>query len=247
MECRNLRKRDVSEPILPFTNVKSRCLTLASKFTDILKEPTGYIFCDTATVNDETTISLGSRAGEVIERNAGQSHRVVQLCSLSIDVFAWVGFRERWRRDGKERSLRFVDAGFTLHVGRQGDLIKPQILRSEWVGMRGRHFHDHIGHPHWQIDIMDTARRRWMEEVLVFGDSPQRRPNGTFGVDHKPELVDQLLLMVPVEKMHLASFAPWWQKGTVTVANAPANVSELDRWIVGCISYLRQEVERCEF
>ena len=241
-----MQKRDEEEPILRFSGIDGRCQRLASKISEVLGEPTGVIYFDPATVNDETTISLGSRSGEFIQRNAGQRHRVIQLCSLSREIFAWVGFRERWQRAERGRSLCFLDAGFTIHIGRQGDLIKPQILRSEWVGSRARHFHEHIGHPHWQVDIMDTARRRWSEEAPTFPASHRPSVRTTFDNGHEPQLVDQLLLTVLLEKMHLASAAPWWKKGKVTVANAPSNLVELDRWIVGCISYLRQEVERCE-
>jgi hypothetical protein len=48
-----------------------------------------------------------------------------------------------------------------------------------------------------------------------------------------------------MERMHLASAALWWRSGTVPVAHSPETVPELDRWILGCLGYLRQEVERC--
>ena len=93
MECQDLQKRDEEEPILRFSGVDSRCQRLAMKISEVLGEPAGVIYLDPATVSDETTISLGSQSGEVIQRNAGQRHRVIQLCSLSGEIFAWVGFR----------------------------------------------------------------------------------------------------------------------------------------------------------
>jgi hypothetical protein len=55
-----------------------------------------------------------------------------------------------------------------------------------------------------------------------------------------------ILLGLTIERMHLASAAPWWRWPIIPIATAPADVAELDRWILGCISYLRQEVQRCK-
>ena len=233
------------EPTLSIVALESRCSTLASKIARALGISSDKVYCTSETANAQAVIGLAGRSSELIERNAGQKHRVIQLCRLSDDVFAWVGFRERWQRIGRERHMRFLDVGFTIHVGREGELIKPQIFRSEWVGVGGRNGRDQVGHPHWQIDIVDTVRRKRQEDKVGFGGASKVYPRSGFDNNGKLDQSENFLLSVPIEKIHFASAAPWWEKGEVMVANAPNDIPALDRWIVGCISYLRQEVARC--
>jgi len=54
-----------------------------------------------------------------------------------------------------------------------------------------------------------------------------------------------LLRALTVEKMHLASAACWWRPPEVPVAHLPETVADLNRWIIGCVTYLRQEASRC--
>ena len=246
MEFLNLTKGDDAEPTLSATHLTQRCMTLAAQFGDALGHEVGELSFISEIWNTQAAVTLGGRASEVIERNAGEKHRVVQLCSLSDEIYAWVGFRERWNRVGSERNFRFLDGGFTIHVGRQGEIFKPQIMRSEWVGRRGSDFHDHVGHPHWQIDVLETARGGMPEAPARFDAESAPAPNSGFEADQAAPRIGDLLLKLPIERMHLASAAPWWQPPTVRVANSPKNVSELDRWILGCVSYIRQEVNRCE-
>ena len=242
----NLSRGDDAEPTLSATALTQRCMTLAAQLGDALEHETGELSFVSEISNTQAALTLGGRASEVIERNAGPKHRVVQLCSLSEEVFAWVGFRERWKRIGKERHFRFLDGGFTIHVGRQGEIFKPQIMRSEWVGRRGNDFHDHIGHPHWQIDILETARGGVPEVPVRFDAGSSPTPILEFKADQAAPQIDDVLLKVPIERMHLASAAPWWQPPKVRVANSPKTVSELDRWILGCVCYIRQELYRCK-
>lgn len=208
-------------------------------------EPGGLSFVPEIS-NTQAALSLGGRASEIIERNAGAKHRVVQLCSLSEEVFAWVGFRERWKRSGKEKHFRFLDGGFTIHVGKEGEIFKPQIMRSEWVGRRGNEFQEHIGHPHWQIDILETARGGGPRAPARFNGGSNPTPVLEFAADQGAPVIDEILLKLPLERMHLASAAPWWRPPKVRVANSPNSVSDLDRWITGCVCYIRQEVNRCQ-
>ena len=136
----NLSRGDDAEPTLSATALTQRCMTLAAQLGDALEHDTGELSFVSEISDTQAALTLGGRASEVIERNAGPKHRVVQLCSLSEEVFAWVGFRERWKRIGNERHFRFLDGGFTIHVGRQGEIFKPQIMRSEWVGRRGNDY-----------------------------------------------------------------------------------------------------------
>lgn len=191
-------------------------------------------------------MTLGGRASEVIARNRGRSHRVVPLAALSDGVFIWTGYREAWQKQGSEQSFRFVEGGFTLHLGRQGEVTKPQILRSEWVGRRSRAFIDMAGHPHWQLDVLESARSTVPAAPARFGDpaAPQR----VVEFDSAAISVEgpDLLMGLTVENMHLASAALWWRLPGANVAHLPETVAELDRWSLGCIAYLRQEAARCK-
>jgi hypothetical protein len=59
-----------------------------------------------------------------------------------------------------------------------------------------------------------------------------------------------LVRAATVERMHFASAAPWWvQHGDAAHPahmNAPKDDAGLTRWILACITYIRQELARCE-
>ena len=241
MGLTNLPTVDASEPSLSSAALTQRCKTLAVNLGERIGLPTGEILLASELANEIAVVSLGGRASEMIERNRGGRHRVIPLCTISNDVFAWAGYRENWEKRGHELKFRFVEAGFTLHVGRVGEIEKPQIMRSEWVGPRGKSFAEHAGHPHWQLDVLESARAHlWTKPVIFAVTSPPR-------VDFEasePSPID-LLRRLTLERMHLASSTTWWRHPPQPIAHVPTNVADLDRWILGCISYLRQEVGRC--
>lgn len=139
----------------------------------------------------------------------------------------------------------FASGGFTIHVGEEGVLLKPQLMRSEWVGRASNEFADEVGHPHWQIDVMESIRTHDPERSISVSRATE--PQGDFGREQRGHIeeLEDLLRTVPLEKMHLASVAPWWQRSQVQIAHSPTDISELDRWILGCLAYLRDELERC--
>jgi hypothetical protein len=243
MECPSLKQTETSEPILSAAAFEQRCRTLAEGFSTALDQPKGDILFSPEIIEKRALMSLGGRASEVITRNRGGHHRVLPLCLLSQDIYAWIGFRERWSSQGNEQNYRFDEGGFTLHVGRVGEVAKPQVMRSEWIGRRNAGFGNLAGHPHWQVDVLETVRR-------VSADAP-----ATFGSTEAPEAMEfspltndsgaALLMRFTAERMHLASAAAWWRQPAWPVATAPTSVPELNRWVLGCISYLRQEVQRC--
>lgn len=238
-------RNEPAEPTLSATAFPSRCSNLAIKLSRFVEEKAGEIACFHNIFDTDAVIVLGGRASEMIERNTGGNHQVVRLCGLSGEVFAWLGFREQWRRSGKERKFRFVSAGFTFHTGRQGELRKPQMMRSEWVSKRSREFRSHIGHPHWQVDVLDTIRQRARQIDSDIGYDSKLAVGEHFGRVDQSGQVPRSFLNMPMERMHLANAAPWWQPQPVQIAHSPASIAELDRWIVGCISYARQELMRC--
>lgn len=246
MECLNLAKAEAPEPRLSVATFSQRCKQLARDFGTAIDLPIGEVAFAPEINSTAATMVLSGRASEMIARNRGKSHRVVPLAALSDDVFIWTGYREVWQKQGTEQNFRFVEGGFTLHLGRRGEVLKPQILRSEWVGRRSRAFVDMAGHPHWQLDVLESARSvvpispaRFDDPIIpqpvVEFDSTAVSPDGT-----------NLLMGLTVENMHLASAALWWRPPGGNVAHLPETVGELDSWILGCVAYLRQEAARCK-
>lgn len=191
-------------------------------------------------------MTLAGRAREMTGRNQGRAHRVVPLVAVTDDVLMWAGYRERWQKQGGEQNLRFVEGGFTLHLGRPGELAKPQLLRSEWVGRRSRAFVDLAGHPHWQLDVLESARVTTPVVPACFDDPAAPRTPIDFDSGLAPAAGPDLLLGLTIENMHLASAALWWRVPGASITHLPGSVAELDRWILGCVAYLRQESGRCK-
>lgn len=188
-------------------------------------------------------VGLGS---ERVDRNAGRPHNIVRICPLADDIFAWAGYREDWRTETGTQTFSFVNAGFTVHVGRAGEVVKPQLLRSEWVGPRDGGFTNLAGHPHWQWDALESVRARDTQSAPRF--SAERNTTAReFGAATREVLEQDPLLSLTVERMHFASAALWWRTPTPPVAHGAETVEDIDRWALGCLSYLRQELGRCVF
>jgi hypothetical protein len=240
-----LPKAEVPEPQLSAGAFKQRCLRLSSEFSTVIGVPRDQVAFAPEITNTEAAMTLGGRASEVISRNRGRPHRVVPLAPLSDDLVIWTGYREAWQKQGSEQNFRFVDGGFTLHLGRVGEITKPQILRSEWVGRRSRAFVEVAGHPHWQLDVLETIRATTVKPPVGFGEPDVPPPVIDFD---SAEAIEEphILTALTIENMHLASAAMWWRTPE-KIAHVAETVAELDRWMLGCAAYLRQEVARCQF
>lgn len=238
-------KAEPGEPILSVGAFTDRCKTLAGRFGKELGLASGEIAFAPEINSTAAVMTLQGRVSERIARNRGKTHSVVPLCLLAEGVFAWTGYRECWQKQGTEQKFRFVEGGFTLHIGRPGEVSKPQILRSEWAGRRSEGFVNQAGHPHWQLDVLESARAVVPESPARFNDPAVPRAPVEFGSEPAPVGGENLLLGLTVERMHLASAALWWRQPSVPIAHLPETVADLDRWILGCVAYLRQEAGRC--
>lgn len=241
----SLSKTEPAEPKLSSAAFSQRCKALAVRFGEAVGQATGDIAFAPEISSSAAVMMLGGRASETIARNRGSPHRVVPLCPVTDEVFAWAGYREAWQKQGAEQSFRFVEGGFTLHIGRRGELAKPQILRSEWISPRNGAFVNRAGHPHWQLDVLESARTRSSGPPARFDDRTAPRAATEFDGESPPVTSEDLLFGLTIERMHLASAALWWRQPSIPVAHPPETVAELDRWILGCVAYLRQEVGRC--
>jgi hypothetical protein len=222
-----------------------RCKTLAVQFGEAVGQASGELAFAPEISATTAVMSLAGRASETIARNWGNAHRVVPLCPVNDEVFAWTGYREFWRKEGSEQNFRFIEGGFTLHVGRPGELTKPQILRSEWIGRRNSAFDNLAGHPHWQFDALESARSRPPNIRARFDDVAIEREAVEFGSEPDVSYVEDILFGLTIERMHLASAAMWWRQPGASVAHPAETVADVDRWALACIAYLRQELVRC--
>lgn len=241
----SLSRTEPTEPKLSSAAFAQRCKTLAVRFGEVVGQATGDIAFAPEINSTAAVMLLGGRVSETIARNRGNPHRVIPLCPVTDEVFAWAGYRESWQKQGAEQSFRFVEGGLTLHIGRQGELAKPQILRSEWISPRNGAFVNNAGHPHWQLDVLESVRTLSPEPPTRFDDRSVPGAAIEFEGEPPPVTSDALLLGLTIERMHLASAALWWRHPNTPVAHPPETVAELDRWILGCLAYLRQEVGRC--
>jgi hypothetical protein len=195
----------------------------------------------------------GLRGSDVerVDRNRG-SASVVPLAQLPDNLSAWLGYQEVWDLESGPSPYVFRQASLTVHVGEVGDPVKPQLLRLEWPGLRdwdrsGIGFQSPgAGHPHWQLDLLESLAA--LRERVDFEPNGEDDLEDFDALADTPALSDRLVRLT-IERMHLASAAPWWtsQPGPYGAhhLNAPATQDELTRWFAKSVAYVGQELSRC--
>jgi hypothetical protein len=181
----------------------------------------------------------GLRGADVerVDRNRG-SASVVPLVKLPDNLSAWLGYQEVWDLESGRSPYVFRQASLTVHVGEVGDPVKPQLLRLEWPGLRD-----------WDRSGVDL-----LESLATLREPMEFDPNGADDVEDfdtfvtAPTLSDRLARLT-VERMHLASAAPWWSARPGPYGdhhlNTPASQDELTRWFAASVAYVAQELSRC--
>jgi hypothetical protein len=192
-------------------------------------------------------------ACERIERNQGGPTWVVPLCELPSNLIAWLGWQENWEIPGSQRNYRFKNMGLTVYLGKRNEAVKPQFLRLEWPGYAKWSSGDQssfqspgAGHPHWQIDLIQSLSN--IRAEIAF-DVESEEIVEDFELVVREQTVDNLVRRLSIERMHLASAAPWWLPAATGEVghhmNAPPDLHALNRWLHESIAYLRQELGRC--
>lgn len=189
---------------------------------------------------------------ERVTRNRGGASIVAPLCPISGGLTAWLSWQEVWDIAPGKRPFRFRNAGLTVYLGKSFEAVKPQAFRLEWPGISNWSGGEvsfqspGAGHPHWQLDLMQS--------LAEATPAPEFEPESEEIVeDFEAAVVEpttiELLTKFSIERMHLASAAPWWlpaSSGDVGHhMNAPADLSELSRWLSQSLLYLKQELKRC--
>jgi hypothetical protein len=201
--------------------------------------------------SDRVWAGLQGSACERITRDRGGASWVAPLYEMPSNLFAWLGWQEAWELTTGQRPYRFKNMGLTIYLGKRHEAIKPQFLRLEWPGITKWEGPEvsfqspGAGHPHWQFDLMRSL-------VQVPPADFQPDPGEiveNFETAFHEQKVDDLVRRLSVERMHLASAAPWWlpaQSGEIGHhMNAPSDLSALSRWLNHSLLYLRQELARC--
>jgi hypothetical protein len=196
------------------------------------------------------------RACEVVARHRGRASQVAPLSPIGRGpLMAWLGFHEAWEsKPGKNYTFHHVS--LTVHLGYEGDPVKPQIFRSEWPGIRGWSTSGlgfqspGAGHPHWQFDAISTLRDA---EASLRDRSLARLRGESVAAEFGPAMVSRNIIATlhetALDRVHFASAAPWWlpqhDRPYDLHMNAPPDADALLRWTVACVAYIRQELRRC--
>lgn len=202
--------------------------------------------------SDRVWAGLQGSVCERVTRNQGGASWVAPLCEMPSNLVAWLGWHEAWELTTGPKPYRFKNMGLTVYVGKRFEALKPQFLRLEWPGIADWSGGEvsfqspGAGHPHWQIDLMRSLAQS--SSHVDFQPDPVEIVED-FETTVQEPTVDDLVRRLSLERMHLASAAPWWlpgQSGDVgRHMNAPADLPALSRWLNNSLHYLRQELSRC--
>ena len=205
-------------------------------------------------LSDGVWAGLVGSSCERIERDRGGPAFVAPLAVLPKGLLAWLGVYEVWGSVG--RGYVFRNLSLTIHFGFEGDPVKPQVFRSEWVGLqaqggsRAELETSDTANPHWQFDLGLLIRSHLESEEIDNGNVFSQEPVEDFESLTKSESVSELILSVTFERLHFASSAPWWKVLESDLQpvyiNVPSDEGSLSRWMLGCIAYIKQELGRCE-
>ena len=246
----------LSELKISSAALERRWLSLTKGLCTQLGRTQGELFVQADYASNSVAAGFVGRACEYVERDRGGNSPVAPLCSIRQGpLLSWLGFHEVWdSRPGNSYAFRHVS--LTVYLGYEGDLLKPQIFRSEWPGIRGRNAGvvgfqtPGAGHPHWQFDALRTLHEIRTDQR---DRSLARLRDEPVPVEFDPATVTRDIMAelqgIALDRIHFASAAPWWllagERPYGLHMNAPSDQEALLRWILECVAYIRQELVRC--
>jgi hypothetical protein len=193
---------------------------------------------------------------EFISHNRGMRVPVAPLLRLQNEVWSWLSYREEWIDEDRRKTRRFSfrSAGVTVYFGFRSDVFKPQMFRAEWAGWaqwtgQGYSFQgSEAGHPHWQIDVLDSLKEdENAAEAATFlellkddaeGEVREFRPPPTPGAR-------AFISAQKLSRIHFASAAPWWKLPPHNDhAHGPESLVDVQRWAQGSLQYVTTELKR---
>ena len=150
-------------------------------------------------------------------------------------------------------------AGLTVHFGYRNANDKPQIFRAEWAGWARWNAGEwgyqagSAGHPHWQIDAMESLRREdaakraatYLGVLRLEEQGMEVRDFSPREIDHE-EICD-VAGAQDLSRIHFASAAPWWKRAPKDAhAHSPTQLSDVERWLGKTLQYVCQELLRLQ-
>jgi hypothetical protein len=206
-------------------------------------------------VDDFVVAGFFGHACEFVERHRGKKSAVVPLHDMRDSLKAWLGYHEVWGSKPRKK-YSFDHISLTVFLGRDGEVFKAQVFRCEWPGIRpwtpqGISFQSPgAGQPHWQFDALKTLRDVAEDERTKSLANLEEKvaPTEFSPAGLAADLLEKVR-QTAIERIHFASAAPWWLKQSKDALpshmNAPEHPDELLRWVLACVSYIRQELKRC--
>jgi hypothetical protein len=235
---------------------------LGSELSDLAEKP-GKVTIEGDFNLRQVAVGLAGERCEPVERVRGEA-LLVPLRWMGAGFWAWLGYREEWdlNEEGRptpaRRRFTFRSAGLTVHLGRRGDRLKPQLFRAEWAGWTtwpgiGLGFQaEGAGHPHWQFDALDSLGTEADAElakeylkVLRAEEQHEVEPQDFVPQGLTADDVRALVRQRPLSRMHFPSGAHWWRDAPAnTHAHAPQSTDELRRWVALSVGYICRELDR---
>jgi hypothetical protein len=226
----------------------------------------GYLVEPLGVGGASATLTCVNFRSETADRVRGGSVSVVPLIHNDpLQLRFWLNLNQEWREASRNK-LSYHTTGLTVFLGEAGKRDKLQLFRAEWAGVRTQSSGifafeaPGAGHPHWQFDVYESRavevedeRRRVEELARALEDIAQVADfSNTVVAELSPEnIVDRNLYMRRLSRTHFASCANWskfpWNGDefqTKAHAQGPADVSEIQNWIISTVVYLGRELVR---
>ncbi|MDE0042564.1 MAG: hypothetical protein OXT74_11055 [Candidatus Poribacteria bacterium] len=192
---------------------------------------------------------------EFILRNRGLHVPVAPILPLRQGLWAWLGYREEWDEERRNRRYSFRSVGLSIHFGLKNDVFKPQMFRAEWAGWARWSGLDYsfqaadAAHPHWQFDALDSLpddklsqRAAQLLNRLQAEVEPKIR-------EFYPQLssvdVRDLVTVQKLSRIHFASAAAWWKSPPHDEhVHGPADLVDIENWVRHSLDYIKVELDR---
>jgi hypothetical protein len=223
------------------------------------------------TENRSGVIIWGLQRGEHTVHIEGNRRpdTVIRLARSGSEIGLWFGLSEEWRRTGRDR-ISFVESRLRFYVseGQQSQPNMTAVLRLEWMDRELTEERLFPGsgaaHPHWQFDDPTEPNAEAIASELL---RPKESETSAIDVTHEllsdksTEPAPTLLTTLPAgryrwfHKIHFAARAEWATREICNFAeieqtqhaHSPFETSELDRWIISALLYVRNEFEKYAF
>ena len=205
-------------------------------------------------------VGIAGAGCEFIRRERGSRAYVAPMLRLDGGLWAWIGFREEWDVGARRNErLTFRMVGFTVHFGYKYSTEKPQVFRAEWAGWAQWNAGEwgyqagSAGHPHWQVDALESIHREeaaeraatYLSVLRLEQEAPEVRDFSPKDVGQ--EEIRDVVGIQELSRIHFASAAPWWKSAPEDAhMHSPGQLLDVERWFGRTLQYTVQELRRLQ-